>query len=91
VIPSIIGTSSNPASVGDAPVVVCRKSGTNTVIANSAAVVRKSVALATATVRVDSSAKGTIGLGARRSRRTSAPASASARASSAMIVAEPQA
>ena len=68
VMPSIAGTSSRPASVGLAPVVVCRNSGTKTVTANSAAVPRNSAALATATTRVRSSANGTIGSAARRSR-----------------------
>ena len=48
-MPSIIGASSSPASVGLAPVTAWRKSGTNTVTANSAAVPRNSAALATAT------------------------------------------
>ena len=56
-MPSIAGTSSRPASVGLAPVVVCRNSGTKTVTENSAAVARNSAALATATVRVRSSWK----------------------------------
>src|SRR5919202_1778877 len=79
VIPSIAGTSSSPASVGLAPVVVCRNSGTNTLIANSAAVARKRAALTSATVRVRSRCSGTIGSEARRSRHTSAPACGCAR------------
>ena len=43
-MPSMAGTSSRPASVGDAPVVVCRNSGTKTLTANSAAVARNSAA-----------------------------------------------
>ena len=74
-MPSIAGTSSRPASVGLAPVVICRNSGTNTLTANSAAVPRNSAPLATATARVRSSPNGTIGSAARRSRTSSAPAS----------------
>lgn len=40
-MPSIAGTISSPASVGLAPVVVCRNSGTKTVTANSPAVARR--------------------------------------------------
>ncbi|MGZ6708005.1 MAG: hypothetical protein ACXVFN_13825, partial [Solirubrobacteraceae bacterium] len=71
VVPSIIGTISSPAAVGLAPVVSCRKTGTNTTTANRAAVLRKSAKLATLTVRVRSIASGTTGSAARRSRATS--------------------
>jgi len=91
VIPIIIGTSSSPAWVGVACVVVWRYSGTNTVIENSAAVVRNSATLETATGRVRSRLSGTIGSGARRSRATSARASATPPAISATIVGEAQA
>ena len=67
VIASIIGTSSSPARVGLAPVVVWRNSGTKTVIANSDAVARNSATLAPATVGVRSISNGTIGSPARRS------------------------
>ena len=72
-MPSMAGTSSSPASVGLAPVVVSRKSGTKTVTENSAAVARNSAALAMATGPVRSRWKGTIGSAARRSRASSAP------------------
>jgi hypothetical protein len=49
VMPTIIGISSSPAWVGLAPVVVCRHTGTNTVIENIVAVTRNSAALASAT------------------------------------------
>ena len=68
VMPSIAGASSRPASVGLAPVVVCRSSGTKTVIENIVAIARKSTELATATTRVRSRWSGTTGSGARRSR-----------------------
>ena len=90
-MPSIIGTSSRPASVGLAPVVVCRYSGTKTLTANSEAVVRNNAIDATATVRVRSRSSGTTGSAARRSRAISAPASSAAPASRATIVAESQA
>jgi len=73
VMPSIAGTSSNPAWVGLAPVVVCKNSGTNTVIEKSAAVARNRAELATATTRVRSRWKGTIGSMVRRSRASRAP------------------
>src|SRR5919202_1005342 len=69
VMPSIAGASSRPASVGLAPVVVCRNSGTKTLTANSAAVARNSATLAMATGRVRSRSSGTIGSPARRRRR----------------------
>ena len=90
-IPTIIGTSSSPACVGVACVVIWRYSGTNTVIENSAAVVRNSATLETATARVRSRSSGTIGSAARRSRATSAIASTAPPAISATIVGDPQA
>ena len=75
-IPSIAGTSSRPAWVGVAPVAACRKSGTKTVIENSAAVARNSAALTTATVLVRRRWRGTMGSRAVRSRATRAPESA---------------
>ena len=87
-MPSIIGTSTRPASVGVAPVVVCRNSGTKTLMANSAAVARNSAALAMATVRVRSRSSGTIGSAARRSRTTSATASSTPAPMSERIAAE---
>jgi hypothetical protein len=91
VIPSIAGTSSRPACVGVAPVVVCRNSGTKTVTANSAAVARNSAALVTRTVRVRSSASGTIGSAARRSLSTRLIPSSTAAAPSPSVSGEPQA
>ncbi len=90
-MPTIIGTSRSPAWVGVACVVVWRYRGTNTVIENSAAVVRNSATLETATGRMRSRFSGTIGSATRRSRATSATASAAPPAISAMIVAEPHA
>ena len=87
-MPSIAGTSRRPASVGVAPVSVCRKSGTKTVTANSAAVPRKSATLAIATTRVRSRPSGRIGSGARRSRMTSASVKTTAAPNSAAIGAE---
>ena len=60
-------------------------------IENSAAVARKSAALAVATVRVRSRCNGTIGSAARRSRTTSAADSASVAPASPRISAEVQA
>jgi hypothetical protein len=77
--------------VGVAWVVVCKYSGMNIVIENSAAVVRNSAPLETAIARKRSRSTGTIGSGARRSRTTRAPASRIARTISARIVAESQA
>jgi hypothetical protein len=74
--------------VGVAPVVTWRNSGTKTVIEKSAAMARNSAALATATVRVRSRWKGTIGSAAERSRATRAAASASVAAISPRIGAE---
>ena len=90
-MPSMAGTSSSPASVGLAPVVVSRNSGTKTVTENSAAVARNSVALAMATGPVRSRWKGTIGSAARRSRTSSAADRTSVAAISAMISPESQA
>ena len=61
VMPSIAGTSNRPDSVGVAPVVVCRNSGTNTVIENSAAVPRKSAELDTATAGFFRALGGAVG------------------------------
>ena len=90
-MPSIIGASSSPASVGLTSATACRYSGTNTTTENSDAVARNSAPLATATERVPSSCSGSIGSAARRSRATSATASASAAAPRPRISAESQA
>ena len=87
---AIIGAMRSPASVGVTPATAWRNSGTNTTMENSAAVPRKSDALATATTGVASNPIGTIGSGTRRSRMTSATPSTSAPASSPTIGAEPQ-
>ena len=87
-MPSMAGTRSRPASVGLAPVVVSRKSGTKTVTEKSAAVARNSAALAMATGPVRSRWKGTIGSAARRSRTNSAPVRTTVVAISARMAAE---
>ena len=74
--------------MGVAPVVVCRKSGANTVIENSAAVPRNSAALTSPTVRVRNRCSGTIGSAARRSRRTSAADATMVAATSPSVGAE---
>ena len=63
----------------------CRKSGTNTVTAKSAAVPRKRAALATATTRVRSRCSGTSGSAARRSRTIRPQAKTTAAAMSSRI------
>src|SRR5436190_23701248 len=73
VTPAIVGTSSNPASVGVTPVAAWRNTGTKTVTANRDAVARNRAALAMAITGVPSSRSGTIGSTARRSRTTRAP------------------
>jgi hypothetical protein len=89
VIPSIATISGRPASVGVAPVVACRNSGTNTLIANGDAVARSMAALANATSGLRSRPRGTIGSALRRSRTTSAPARTAVAARRATIVVEP--
>ena len=91
VTPSIMGTSSNPARVGLAPVAAWRNTGTKTVTANSDAVVRNRAPLAMAITGMPSSRSGTMGSAARRSRTTRAPDSRRMAPTRATIGAEPHA
>ena len=90
-MPSVIGMSCSPDSVGVRPWAICRKIGRKVTAPNSDAPVMKPMAEVTQNTFIRNRPSGRIGSGAARSIRMKATSAATARTPSPTIMGEPQA